>query len=397
MDQNYTLKFKLGNSDPEGLRKVYLKYYSPLQTLHLEKKTIRLLSSQFDPKKKTKNPVKNHPDADRLNRDLDNFRVEVEARLLTANGKVSKDYLEGRMGTSDLLMDFIKDFIDEKKKENANAKEKTARGARRAKSDISDGRLRIYNVMRNKVTEFDKSATFRTINKAWLQRFESHLRAKDIGESTLDSNMDVIKAILGHAKDRGYISKEQIEGYSAPGYDEDIPEFLEEHEILAFANMARSIENVSIKISGFYFLLGCYAGYRIGDLFAFDYEYRVRSNFIVLRATKNGKIVSIPIFPELREVLDFVKENKLTVTEETMRKHVKLIARLIGIKHRNIKVHTARHSFAMMWTIRGLNIDEVAELLGDSVEVARRYARVLNAQLHKRVLEVRGGISGPNP
>ena len=47
----------------------------------------------------------------------------------------------------------------------------------------------------------------------------------------------------------------------------------------------------------------------------------------------------------------------------------------------------ARSLAGLHYIFKGFTIDEVAELLGDSKEVARIYARITNLQLHKSIKE----------
>lgn len=119
---------------------------------------------------------------------------------------------------------------------------------------------------------------------------------------------------------------------------------------------------------------------------SFDYTERIKDNTIILRAKKNGKIISIPIHNKLAPVLDYIKENKPNMTEVNIRRNIKEICTLIGI-NRNIKFHTARHTFAMQLRVKGFSIDEIAELLGDTVEVARVYAQMYSPALNNAILK----------
>jgi integrase len=142
---------------------------------------------------------------------------------------------------------------------------------------------------------------------------------------------------------------------------------------------------------GYYFLLSCLAGYRIGDLMRFDYNKSVHANGmhgnnLVLRAKKNGEVVSIDIYFKLEMVLEQIKDHKLQISETHFRKYLKGIISLCGIK-KDVTPHSGRHSFAMMLMNKGFTIDEVAELLGDSELIAKVYARITNEQLNKKVKE----------
>ena len=65
------------------------------------------------------------------------------------------------------------------------------------------------------------------------------------------------------------------------------------------------------------------------------------------------------------------------------------LTKLVGLA--NIKkvviFHSGRHTFAMYLLSKGLTLDEVAQLLGDSKDVAKVYGRIINTQLHRSVLD----------
>lgn len=381
---SYTLSWVLGKPNRLGLCKIYLRYKTEKDDWLLFDHVIRVERHQLNTKD-IKAPVKDHHLEETYNSKLNGFRLEVETRISKATVEPTQDYLSGKVSSSDRFVDFIEDFVSAQRKINANSDKITSRGKKRAKGRLSDGRLDIYKVILGKIIAFDKKATFKNITKDWLTRFEEYLISTPIGENTLSSNMSVVKALVGHAAEAKLLPKAQYEGYQPPEYVEDIPVFLEEHEIEQFHNMTAGISDHNLRTSGYYFLLACYAGYRISDLKTFNYDERVKADYIVLRAKKNGNIVSIATYGRLPEVLEYCRENALIVTEQTMRKHVRLICMLIGIRNRNVTPHSGRHSFAMRLTDRGLSLDDVAELLGDSIAVARRYARIRNVPLANRV------------
>lgn len=141
-----------------------------------------------------------------------------------------------------------------------------------------------------------------------------------------------------------------------------------------------------LKLCGYYFLLSCFAGYRISDCLGFKYADRVQAGQIVLRAGKNKKIVSIPIHTRLGEVLAYVKDHPMQISEQHVRKYVKELVKMAGIK-KHVKFHTGRHSFAMLLMKSGFSLDEVAHLLGDTLAVARVYGKIHNPTLNAKVLE----------
>lgn len=199
----------------------------------------------------------------------------------------------------------------------------------------------------------------------------------------------IVRAIINKAAIDGLINEDQFRYYKVPKYRETLPVYLEESEIEQLFKLCRSLGESNLKTCGYYFLLSCFAGYRLSDAINFNYQERVHGKEIVLRAAKNNKIVSIPIHTRLKEVLKFIKDNPVTISEQHVRKYVKEACGLAGIK-KEVKFHTARHSFAMLLMKSGFNTDEVAHLLGDSPAVARVYAKIHNPTLNAKVMNLLG-------
>lgn len=295
---------------------------------------------------------------------------EIEAILLKAFAEDApaskvKEQLTGEPATYLSLRSFVDKLI----KDN--------------QGKLSKGRLKHYNSVCNKIEGYFKNVKLSDIDDAWMTKYENKLREKGNGQNTINTNMKIIIAIL-HAAEKKELIKYPLKAYKKPAYIQNIPEYLTEAEIEAFKKATDGCSNITMKTAGYYYLLGYYTGFRISDLQAFKYAERVKEDNILLRAKKNGQIVSIPLYGKLKEVLEVVKSLPFDMSEQAMREHVKTIAGIAGIK-RKVKVHSSRHGFCVMLMQKGFTIDEVSELIGDSKDVARVYARVTNMQLSQRI------------
>ncbi len=253
---------------------------------------------------------------------------------------------------------------------------------------LSEGRLRHFKTLRNQVMDFG-NIKLPDISPITAAAFEKYLRLENAAQNTLNSKMTIFITIVKHAITEKLIKPDCLFGYKKPPYIQNIPDYLTEEETKAFKGIVDATLATSVKTAGYYYLLACYTGYRISDLSKFKYDEAVKGNTILIRAKKNKKIVSMPIYPRLAEILAKVKELPFNITEQTMRKYVKELALHAGLG-RKIKVHTARHTFAMMLIEKGFSIEKAAEFLGDTVDVARIYARVNPVALHKEVMEKLG-------
>lgn len=364
----YTLKFKLGKPNKQKECLVYLRYYSSENDI-LIPSNVRVPAGDFNPDKPASPIRKQNPLSAQFNAELTNLKINVQQRIHSSKGQISLDYLTGYVASSDSLYDYIQ------------ALEKQLKGK------LSVSTLKQYGVIRRKVDAYDPNATFKSVSVPWLNNLEQSIRDTGIANNTINTNFKKLKSIFSRAVTEGLMDKSQFESYKVTPYVQNIPVYLTETEIESFEKIVVNCAEGPIKRAGYYFLLGCYTGLRISDLSAFIYKERVKDGALILRAKKNGSIISLPLYPKLKLILEYCRKHTLSMFEQDMRDHVKVIAKLAGIKQ-DIKVHSARHSFAMLMIKRGLKIDEIAELLGDSKDVAKVYARITNPHLHRRVMDV---------
>lgn len=309
----------------------------------------------------------------KLNATIRKKMADIEGRILdfmrqeNQSEEMLEQVVKGDGVTKQKLTDFVDQYIEEMTGKKAKAT------------------IQVYRSLNDELLEYDPRLYFEKIDVRWLNLFEQQQR-KMWDNNTVNKKMKNIKGFLKRASERGLIKEVQFKSYQVPSYEQKIPEYLEEKEIAVMKEICDTVRSPLMKTAGYYFLLSCSAGYRISDLKRFNYDEFVRGDKIILRAKKNGEITSIPIYPQLSEILSYCKDHKLGMAEQTMREFVKDIAKMAGIS-RKIKVHTARHSFAMMLMDRGFDLEEVAELLGITVKVAKVYGRISNKRLEKKILE----------
>lgn len=250
-----------------------------------------------------------------------------------------------------------------------------------------EGRLAPGTIRQRKVTiqKIPEETTFSDITTDWMKAFEKGMRDKRLDGNTINTNIIRLKTMLRIAVADGVLKKEAFENYKTPPYVQKLVDYLTETEISDLSEVVFAVKNKSKRVAGFYFLLSCYTGWRIGDAKRFD-PSMVRDGKIVLRTAKNKRIVSIPVHSRLKDVLKFVSKNPFDLSEEKARVYVKELCRLAGITW-NVKFHTGRHSHAMLLMANGFTIDEVAILIGDSPLITKVYARVHNPSLDKKIRE----------
>ena len=361
--------------------KPILHAYKNNQGLHLV--TLQVIVNTIKVNQKTVVKVKanqwrneqvvKHELAEKYNYQINKQRLLIENKIIDAlkfRDTFSKKELDALLSNKyyqgDYFYEFTINLIDQ------------------LKGKLSEGRLRHYKVMADKVKAYNAKTRMSNINSDWLLKFEQHLRKSNIANATIRSNTNIVKAIV-----RMYNKNADFKSYKNVRPFIKKAEFLIEDEFADFKKQVYETTNRYMRLSGFYFLLSCYTGLRISDALRFD-ESMIRNDELELYANKNEKRNSIPMFPELQKVVDYILNNKFSISPEKIRESVKIIAAIAGIK-KHVKFHTSRHTFCTRLLMLGFTIPEVAEMAGDTIRtISETYAHVDRSALKKKVLEKLG-------
>lgn len=359
--------------DKKGLQKICF------QVIHNKVKLYPSTEIKIKETQWKKGQVTDHPHKDKLNHLLKQKYHLFEGLLLEAfkhQSSFTKEELQqvltGKIKKSGLRFDdYAYQLIDD------------------MKGKLSVGRLRHYKVIAGKVNLFNDKTYISNINGQWLQKFENWLRSTGIKETTIESNIRLVKAII-HAADHAGLTEANFKGYKNLKPVTEEQEFLNEDELQTFFNVARAINKPGHKLAAYYFLLSCFTGLRISDAKKFNYKTMVQNDEIILRAQKNSKVVSIPLYNELMEVLEYIHDKPFNLSEQKARQYVKEIASLAGIK-KHVKYHSSRHTATSRLIEKGFNAHEVAAIIGDSQAVINKvYAHIDKQNLKNKVKKLLG-------
>ena len=361
-------------ADKRGLRRIVLQIFC--NKIRVRQSTdYKVEESQFDPG--AYDMVIKHRNAKTISQNIRAKLSKIEKEITEAEtlGVITKEILDtivkGKKVTALTFDNFIVSYLDENK------------------NTMSPGTIKAYNTVLNSLKLMMPKIELANVNFKYLKTFETKMFEKGLDVNTINKRMKTILSFVHAAEIKSLINRDNFKQYKVPHIVEKIPSYINEAEMISFKKVCDATLQPMIKVSGYYFLLSCYAGYRISDLKNFDYQKMVDKNKIVLKAKKNGKIISMPIHSRLREVLDFCKDHPLNISEQNMRAYVKDIAKLAGI-NKLVKVHTARHSFAMMLTDNDFDLEDVAELLGNTIRAAQVYSRISNKRIERKITEKLG-------
>jgi site-specific recombinase XerD len=325
-----------------------------------------------------------HPNKSKLTAWLKKERNELESRLIDLlkyerhptlqqlTAVVQDKELQQANGPITTVQDMLQCMIEENK------------------NTLSEGRLKHYAAFMNLLNDFKPMWTFKQFTHPELANFHQHLINKGHSINTVWSKFNILKTIRTHAVKRALLKIDPFLLYRSPKYVQGIPSYINEEEMAQLLNVVTGISNDQYRMVGYYFLLSCYSGYRISDLKKFDYAVHVKNKRLVLHTTKTGEVVSIIIHTRLKPVLDYCKEQRLTCSEKECNANIKKLAPLANI-HRPLNMHSARHSFAMMFAEHGATLEDVMKLMGiNNPAVAKIYFRITNKRLDAVVMDKLG-------
>ena len=334
---------------------------------------VYLKPEQWDNKKLI---VKNHPNADALNRLIYEFVATIEKKeleLWQQGKRISLELLKNALTTQENNSSFISFFRQEVM--NSSLKDSTKR------NHLSTLIL---------LQEFKKDIVFSDLTFEFISSFEYFLQLKGYHINTIAKHMKHLKRHVNIA-----INKEayEIQKYAFRKYKiktiENKHTHLVPEELERLENLILSDRYVKLQKSLDAFLFCCYAGMRYSDFINLSSENIVDINqetWLIYKSVKTGTEVRLPLYllfsgkgiTILNKYKDNLEDFFHLRDNSNINKDLIIITRLAGLSKR-ISFHTARHTNATLLIYNGINITTVQKLLGHkSVKTTQIYTNVMD-------------------
>ncbi len=334
---------------------------------------VYLRPEQWDSKKLV---VKNHPNADALNRLLYEFVAAIEKKeleLWQQGKRISLELLKNALATQKNSSSFISFF--EQEVMSASLKESTKR------NHLSTLML---------LQEFKKDLTFSEVTFEFVSSFEHFLQLKGFHTNTIAKHMKHLKRQVNIAinKDHIEIQKYAFRKYKIKTVENKhthlVPEELERLESLRLPGRYMRLQKTLDA-----FLFCCYAGMRYSDFINLSADNIVDINqetWLIYKSVKTGTEVRLPLYLLFAgkgiAILDKYRERLEDLfhlrDNSNVNKDLAIIAKLAGLSKR-VSFHTARHTNATLLIYNGVNITTVQKLLGHkSIKTTQVYTNVMD-------------------
>ena len=337
---------------------------------------VYLRPDQWDAKKLL---VKNHPNADALNRLIYEFMAMIEKRELEL-------WQQGKPITLEILKEMLSEQQEQEDKSSfipffkhevmtSNLKESTKRNHLSTLALLQD---------------FKKNVTFSDLTFEFVSSFEYFLQSKGYHTNTIAKHMKHLKRHINVAINKEYmdIQKYAFRKYKIKtvenGHTHLAPEELEKMETLQLTGRYIKYQKTLDA-----FLFCCYAGMRYSAFVNMKPENIVemhQETWLIYKSIKTGTEVRLPLYLLFNgkgiQILNKYQANLQDFfhlrDNSNVNKELIIITRLAGLS-KKVSFHTARHTNATLLIYNGVNITTVQKLLGHkSVKTTQIYTNVMD-------------------
>lgn len=320
--------------------------------------------------------VKNHPNADALNRMIYEFIVMIEKKeleLWQLGKRITLELLKEALAADENKMAFLPFF----------------------RQEVTSSLLR-ESTKRNHLTtlallrKFDKDVTFADLDFEFITSFESFLQSRGYQINTIAKHMKHLKRYINIAINKNYMD---IRKYPFRKYKIKTVESKRTHltpeELGVLENLRLPGKYAHHRKTLDAFLFCCYAGMRYSDFVSLTPDNIValqQETWLLYTSVKTGTEVRLPLYllfegkgiallEKYRNDLPgfFHLEHNSNVN-----KVLAIITRLAGLS-KKVSFHTARHTNATLLIYDGVNITTIQKLLGHkNVRTTQIYTSVMD-------------------
>lgn len=360
----------------KGMALIQVEAYLNRRKMYFSTK-IYLKPEQWDMKRRM---VRNHPNADVLNRMLYEYIAAIEQAEfgLWQQGKsisldLLKDSMDKPMSNGRSFLAFFKEEVA-----NSSLKESTKRN-----------HLSTLELLR----EFKKEVLFADLTFEFVSSFDNYLQSKGYHLNTIAKHMKHLKRYVNVAINKDYMD---VQKYAFRKYKiksvEGNHTHLSPEELYKLENLQLVGKYAKLQKTKDAFLFCCYAGLRYSDFThltsANIIEFH-QETWLIYKSVKTSIEVRLPLYLLFEgkgiQVLQRYKDDlnnffKLK-DNSNINKDLNTLGKLANIDKR-ISFHTARHTNATLLIYSGANITTVQKLLGHkSVKTTQVYANIMDITL----------------
>ena len=387
----YNLVFnRKKNLNKRGMALVQIEAYLNRKKKYFSTK-VYLKPDQWDAKRRR---VRNHPNADALNRMIYEYMAEIEKKELgmwQQKKSISLDALKDALVTSQGEEESFLAFF---RKEILNS---------RLKESTKQNHLSTLELLR----KYKKDISFTELTFEFISSFDQYLQSKGYHVNTIAKHMKHLKRHINVAINKEYM---EIQKYAFRKYKiksvENKHTHLSPDELYKIEKLSLGDKYARLEKTKDAFLFCCYAGMRYSDFVNLTAENIVKiqkDTWLIYKTIKTRIEVRLPLYllfkgkglQILNKYLDNLSDFFKLRDNSNVNKELLIISRLAGI-NKKVSFHTARHTNATLLIYNGVNITTVQKLLGHkSVKTTQVYTNVMDMTIVRDLEKAKSSKRSP--
>lgn len=256
---------------------------------------------------------------------------------------------------------------------------------------LAPNTMKGWKSVKTKIQEYKPGLSLSQLDESTMQGFQAFMRTEYTNQhNTIAGTLKRLETMLKKAKKLGIISVNPLEEYTAPSYKQTKRTYLTEDEVKKIAAFSDKTESLYFKSVCKWFLLGCYSGLRLQDLERWNEQKMVTGDRLYFSDQKTGNPHYIPLYKELKTAIKNVRDVRAMPTGQQCNRALKEIAGMCSID-KNITMHVARHSFAVMWLDKGGSIEVLQPLMGHKkINTTQIYGKITDRRITTEARRVFG-------
>lgn len=226
--------------------------------------------------------------------------------------------------------------------------------------------LRGYNSDLNKLRQFKPKLYLHEWTPELIADYHNYLICvKKNSPNTCNKAVKPIKKVLRYAREvENLIKSDPFKAYNI-SKEPTLPDYLEAAEIDLLWDICvkkKMAIHETLRLTGLYFLLGCYTGLRYSDLAQIHKKNIIREDRVFLVMVKGQEPLSLPLLTRAKELVKLINKRRI-VTNQKGNEYLKILQDLAGIQ-KSLHWHMARHTMAMLMSDMGFDKEVTALMLG---------------------------------
>ena len=270
--------------------------------------------------------------------------------------------------------------------------------------------LRKYRRLMGYVRRFAEKSVISYVDEFQLERLDAYRETRLVSPLTWSKELQLLRQFFGFCQKRKWCEENPAKDMTMPPNPkpkernpyttEEITRIIAACETFGRNAYERARARAMILLMRFY-------GLRVSDVATLAKD-RIRGDHIFLHALKNGAVLWLPVYSEVKQTLDCLPLPKGAGADcryffwtgaGSREGHIKTVDRTLQAVFQesgvpNAHAHRFRHTLTTEILVKGGTIEDAANILGDSPATIRKYYAKWSVAYQARTVEIMQRVHG---